>query len=165
VLRVTGAPEPTETNATPQLRYAMIFKLNRRARLNVASYDVPEGMNTGAGNYSIGTLGSGWSTENSVFGFGPSRNHCLVGYFNTDFPDTVSELDAVPVGQRVRVALRPLTPTTHGKRKLVLGRLYVRRPKMESIDYALSAPGSRDRLRRIGCPTTTDIQAAAAVHE
>jgi len=161
VFRVVGARTPTAGNRTPQLRYAMIFRLNRpHPRHDLDDPPLPPGARDVIGNVSLANLRYDW--EYSIFNFdadGPDRDNCFVGYVRTDVPGTVRALDRVPDLGRVRVRLRLLTPRS--RRTFAYGPLYLRRPRLLAMrvepfgphDKVTSVAAYRE-LQRIGCSAT-----------
>jgi hypothetical protein len=143
LLRITGAPKPTATNSTPQLLYAMVFRLNREPRshtgLAIPALDP-------YGNYSIIDYRNGWGGENGILRLG--NHHCFLGVFDTE--SVPPQLAKVHVGQRVRVVLQPTTPTPNGG--LRLGTAYERHPRLILADFHFKNPRGRAAMNRIGCP-------------
>jgi hypothetical protein len=145
LFRVTGAPKPTASNTTPQLLYTMIFRLDREPK---AKPGRPVLALDPLGNYSIINSTLGWGQENAIFAFGNLRDHCFVGFFDTE--TAPPQLRAVPLGQRVRITLQPTTRTASGGLKL--GRVYERHPRLLHADNYLKNRRAREALKRIGCP-------------
>ena len=58
-------------------------------------------------------------------------------------------LAKIPLGGRVKVRLRPLTPGADGHAKL--GKTYVSYPRLRSADLRLKGSTARRELRRLGC--------------
>jgi hypothetical protein len=143
LLRITGAPKPTATNSTPQLLYAMVFRLNREPRSHTGRA-IPA--RDPHGNYSIFDGTRGWNDENPILRLG--SHHCFFGVFDTE--DVPPELTDVHVGQRVRVVLQPTTPTPNGG--LRLGAAYERHPRLILADFHFKNPRGRAAMNRIGCP-------------
>jgi hypothetical protein len=143
LLRITGAPKPTATNLTPQLLYAMVFRLNREPRSHtgraIPALD-PHG------NYSIFDYRTGWGDENPILRLG--NRHCFFGVFDTE--DVPPQLRKVHVGEQVRAVLQPTTPTPSGG--LRLGTTYERHPRLMRADFHFRDPVARAAMRRIGCP-------------
>jgi hypothetical protein len=141
LLRITGAPKPTATNSTPQLLYAMVFRLNREPRshtgLAIPALDP-------YGNYSIIDYRNGWGGENGILRLG--NHHCFLGVFDTE--SVPPQLAKVHVGQRVRVVLQPTTPTPNGG--LRLGTAYERHPRLILADFHFKNPRGRAAMNRIG---------------
>lgn len=150
VFRITGAPKPTSTNLTEPLLYVMVFRLSREPNLKVSSYVLPQRrISTQVGNYAIVDDEHGWNEENNIGVFGRRKDHCFSGYFSTS--TTFPEFDAIRLGQPVRVTLRPGTLRRDGTH-VVLGKEYVRYPRLRHIDYQVMNKRSRQALKRIGCP-------------
>jgi hypothetical protein len=134
---------PTRLVATPQLLYAMVFRLNREPRSHtgraIPALD-PHG------NYSILDGTRGWGYENPILRLG--NRHCFFGVFDTE--DVPPQLRKVHVGDRVRVVLQPTTPTPNGG--LRLGTTYERHPRLMRADFHFRNSVARAAMRRIGCP-------------
>ena len=143
LLRVRGAPKPTATNSTPQLLYAMVFRLNREPRSHTGR-GIPA--LDPHGNYSIINPTIGWGDENPILRLGD--RHCFFGVFDSE--DVPPQLREIHVGQRVRVILQPTTPTPNGG--LRLGQVYERHPRLMLADFHFRNPRARAAMRRIGCP-------------
>ena len=150
VFRLTGY-EGTVTNTTA--RYVVIFKLNRDPVIKIDPDR--EGPDEDRGSFSVAGYGLGFYGEAESFG---DREHCFAGIVETEGDEDpgpqVARLDRVPVGGRIEVTLRPLTPSP-ATGKLVGGRHYVRHPRIQSGDHRLSygQVSERDepKLSAIGC--------------
>jgi hypothetical protein len=140
-----GAPQTPPSDLTPELRYALIFRLNRDPYRKRDGYGV---VRDPRGNFSL------FGTVAFYFDVPIERleiRNCFIGYIDAERTGFIARLDALSLGARVPVRLRPLTPKPNGTS--VLGRAYRRNPRLLSTDYALASPGARE-LRRIGCPIT-----------
>ena len=101
-----------------------------------------------SGNYSLVDGLHGWNAENDILIFGARRHHCFAGYLDSE--TTFSALDAIEVGQRVRVDLQPAVPHAAGRQRL--GPRYERHPRLRRTDFALRDRRARGALKDIGCP-------------
>jgi hypothetical protein len=122
----------------------MIFRLDREPK---AKPGRPVLALDRLGNYSIINSALGWGHENAIFAFGNLRDHCFVGFFDTE--TAPPQLRAIPLGQRVRITLQPTTRTASGGLKL--GRVYERHPRLLHADNYLKNRRAREALERIGC--------------
>ena len=132
---------------TPQLRYALVFKLNRDPYRRRDGYAV---VRDPRGNFSVFDM--------VAFTFDAPIEplelpNCFVGYIDTTHTDVVAKLDALSAGARVPVRLRPVTPTAGGRSEL--GRAYYRTPPLFTTDYALKNATARVQLARIGCSVSS----------
>ncbi len=146
VFRVTGAPQLPPSDLTPELRYALIFRLNRDPYKQRDGYAV---VHDPRGNFSL------FGSVAFSFDFPIERleiTDCFIGYIDAEATYFVDKLNALSLGARVPVRLRPVTPKPNGTS--VLGRAYRRNPRLLSTDYALASPRARASVRRIGCPVT-----------
>lgn len=146
IFRVNGAPRTPPSNVTPKLRYALIFRLNRDPFKKRDGYGV---VRDPRGNFSL--------FDSIAFTFDAPIERleipgCFIGYVDAEHTGFVARLDALSLGARVPVRLRPVTPKPNGTS--VLGRVYRRNPRLLSTDYALASPGASAKLGRIGCPIT-----------
>jgi hypothetical protein len=171
VFRIQGAIEPTPANGTPQLRYVLIFRLNREIHLperlrNARSGPYPPGARGSWGNFTLD--GEDYLYDNPVLPLDPvdrtnDHDNCFSGEIRSDDP-TTRRLDRIPLGGHVRVRLRPLTPKPGGSADAILGIIYVRDLRMLSMrvkpDAAtgyynqVASRSARTRLARIGCAET-----------
>jgi hypothetical protein len=146
VFRVTGAPRTPSSDLTPELRYALIFRLNRDPYKKRDGYGV---VRDPRGNFSLfGRIAFTFDAPIERL----EIPDCFIGYIDVEHTGFIAELDALSLGARVPVRLRPVTPEPNGTS--VLGRAYRRNPRLLSTDYALASAGARAKLRRIGCPIT-----------
>lgn len=178
VLRVVGARH------RPLLRYVLIFRLNRpypRWPRDPADPDGPAPLPGNAadplGNFSI--AGFEFDFSRSIFNLDPvgrpDQDNCFSGNLDAGLPEDpgiIPRLDAIRDGGRVRVRLRPLTPTREGRP--AYGPAYVRHPRIivtHVRPYDREVTGYRDRstpglylkitsrgalraLKRMGCSAT-----------
>lgn len=149
LMRLTGTPAPTRTDGSPQVRYILIFRLDR------GYTSVRNGRSYGAFLIAGGGL--------DPFPFGRRGSHCfgaVVDGRGSDQPEVARRLDAVERGTRVRVEIQPLT-VKDGKNTQI-AEPYVRRPRMrvsgvlgDIPDYRRAAgftnPTARAAIRRLGC--------------
>ncbi len=162
MFRVSNARRPTPGNGAPQLHYVLVFRLNRpKLRLKKRA----PGALLYLGNFSIGGLK--FLYDNPIFSFDPidgtpDRDNCFIGEVTSDVPSIVHQLNAIPLGTRVRVRLRPVTPGDG--RGAVLGTAYVRHPRLlpmrvkaddtTGLEDQVQSRGALDEVRRIGCSAT-----------
>lgn len=142
VLRIRDAPKPTAINSTPQLLYAVVFRLDRTP---TPGRDRAIKAQTQYGNYSI--LDTGWSNENTIGPFGEEDSHCFIGTFDRE--NVTPSLQELELGQHVAMTLRPTTRSPHGD--LILENFYERSPRLLQSDYHLRSQEARAALQRIGC--------------
>jgi hypothetical protein len=150
VFRLTGY-EGAVTNA--DARYVVIFKLNRDPGIKIDPDR--EGPDEDRGSFGVAGYALGDYGEADSFG---GRKNCFAGLVETEGDEDpgpqVARLDRVPLGGRVAVALRPLTPSP-ATGKLVGGRRFARHPRIQSGDHQLSfgRVSERDepKLAAIGC--------------
>lgn len=148
VFRLTGYKNLSGSVAPVYARYYVLFKLNQVPKAEIYSLK----NQTTAGTFR---LDDGiYNNENGPDSF--SRSGCLALVLFTPngpiSPTDNSALDAIRVGRRLKVSLRPLTPGPDGK--LMLGRTYVSHPRMQTTDYRLREANARRELKRIGCSRT-----------
>lgn len=137
VFRLQDALRPTPGDDTPQLRYVVVFRLNRRitlpARLKNSRHGpYPPGAIGPFGNFSLN--GERFLYDNPIYAFDPvdrtnDRDNCFLGEVRADDP-SIHALDKIPVGGHVTVRLRPLTPRAN---TAVLGITYLRHPPITSM--------------------------------
>ena len=127
------------------MRYTVLFRLSR------GSEAVRRGPFYGAFNIAGGGL--------DPYAFGRRGAHCFAGVvygMGSDDPETARRLDKVRVGSRVRVTIKPLTPTADGKTKQI-PQAYVRYPLLRvsnvrgAVEYKLTSPAAKLIIRRMGC--------------
>ena len=151
LVRLTGTPAPTKTDGSPQVRYVLIFRLDRGYKA------IRNGQSYGAFLIAGGGL--------DPFPFGRRGSHCfgaVVEGKGSDDPETARRLDKVRRGERVRVEIKPLTLKA-GKNKQI-DHPFVRRPRMrvsalvsDIVSHTLSRrsdftnPSARSAIRRLGC--------------
>lgn len=172
VFRVSGGRVPNPYNDTPRLRYVLIYRLNRpRLRLPKNPHDregptpLPAGARTSLGNISLADLqfyyDYCWCFSSNPES-GADQDNCFISEVRGDVPATVRLLDEIPLGGRVRVRIRPLTPKPGGGARL--GPAYLRHPRLLPMrakrDDAhllydqVASPGALRQLHRIGCSAT-----------
>ena len=147
IFRLTGQSQLSQGSGVKFWRYLMFFKLSRNPAKPPIQYDRGPGQ-TPWGNYSV----SGDSVfRESTFGpWDSGKQPCM--YLMLDAVRGGTEkLDAVHLGQNVKVKLRPLNPTANGGR--LLGKTYTVRPRLRSADVLLRGKAARTQLKRIGCDT------------
>lgn len=151
LIRLKGTPLPTETDGSPQVRYVLIFRLDRGYKA------IRNGRSYGAFLIAGGGL--------DPFPFGRRGSHCFgaaVDGKGSDDPETVRRLDKVRRGERVRVEIKPLTLKA-GKNKQI-EQPFVRRPRLrvsalisDLASHTLrrrsdfTNPSARSAIRRLGC--------------
>ena len=151
MVRLTGTPAPTKTDGSPQVRYVLIFRLDRGYKA------IRNGHSYGAFLIAGGGL--------DPFPFGRRGSHCfgaVVEGKGSDDPETARRLDKIRRGERVRVEIKPLTLKA-GKNKQI-DDAFVRRPRMrvsalvsDIVSLNLSRrsdftnPSARSAIRRLGC--------------
>jgi hypothetical protein len=166
VFRVIGAPKPSDPGfpSNAQIRYLVIFRLNRQPRFSAPAWDplgpvrLPTGIRTTLGNYSL--AGLQYDMDVSVAAFNPlgdhrDTNNCFAGWITQEQPRTLRKLDALPIGARVAVTLQPTTPTPDGRPTLTkLSRRYPRLQEMHVVHGSFETDASASRsVGQIGCST------------
>ncbi|MBA3327526.1 MAG: hypothetical protein H0T43_04415 [Solirubrobacterales bacterium] len=132
VFRVRGATRPTPAFGDPQLRYVLIFRLNRPPKFSRGVLR-PSGAATRLGNVQIANLEFD-DEDYAIFDFDPvdlrtgqvqpDRDNCFIGEIRNDRPATVRALDAIRHDDRTppsgRRAMRLVSPLIAGSSDLPL---------------------------------------------
>lgn len=144
--------------------YTAIFRLSRDPKLDVNAGGgedeyLPDDTSTSRGNYAVG----GYGLEPPPRPLGPPTRGSRC--FGAEVPSTfdIDALDALAIGDRVRVEIQPLQPGNQGRqgdRRVELGRRYIRHPRLQATDTSFTAPAARAALKTIGC-----ARAAAAFYD
>jgi hypothetical protein len=145
ILRLTGQSQLSQGSGLKFWRYLMFFKLSRDPAQLPISYDRGPGQ-TPWGNYSV--IGDSVFRESHFGPWDTGKHPCMFLQLDAVTGGT-ERLDAVHVGQPVKVKLRPLNLTADGGR--VLGKTYTVRPRLRTADVLLRGKAARTQLRRIGC--------------
>ncbi len=168
VFRVRGATKPTPDFGDPQLRYVLIFRLNRAPRFPRGA-PKPSGAATRIGNVKIADLEFD-DEDYAIFNFDPvnpstkkvqpDRHNCFIGEIRNDRPRTVRALN-VRGEERVRVRIRLLTPRPDGGPTYAPARVF--RPRIRDMRVEPTAPIPFNRvaslsalrtIQRLGCSAT-----------
>lgn len=134
-------------------RYMIVFKLNRDPVKKITP-PPEEGDSEVRGEFSI--QGTAVGVEGNAKAF-PGTN-CFAGVDEVGLPSQpgpeLRRLNRIPLGGRVSVELKPLTPSP-ATGEMVPGRSYVFHPKMRTARHVLSAgridKRDRNQLKTIGC--------------
>lgn len=134
-------------------RYMIVFKLNRDPVKKITP-PPEEGDSEIRGEFSI--QGTALGAEGNATAF--TGKNCFAGVHEVGLPSQpgpeLKRLNRIPLGGRVSVELKPLTPSP-ATGEMVPGRSYVFHPKLRSARHLLSAGriNQRDRrqLETIGC--------------
>lgn len=149
IFRLTGYQDVDPGGGRDEWRYLVVYKLNQDVVARPEK--VSELWRTVRGDYAI--LDLGFEIENSPQKFGRPGCFALIvfgpGDVTPDGDPTVQRLKRIPLGGRVKVKLRPLTPAPTGGAKL--GKSYVSYPHLRRADVSLNSGTARRELRRIGC--------------
>jgi len=155
LFRLTGpgarAPADKRDGSAP-LAYAVIFRLSRGGRKAFR-----DGNRYGEFLIARGGL--------DPVSFGRRNEHCFTGGAYRPNPNYDASdldfgqariLDKVKLGSRVKVAIRPRTPTADGKTRLI-AKAYVRHPQMRISDtrgegnVVLTTASAKRAIRQMGC--------------
>ncbi len=145
LFRLIGTRGPTATDGSPQARYTLLFRLSRgmEAVRSGPFYGAFEIAGGGLDPYAIGRSGA----------------HCFAGVvYGAGFedPEPARRLDRLALGTRVRVTIKPLTPTANGE-STQIPRGYVRHPRLRvsrvsgHVEYKLTSPTAQRTIRSMGC--------------
>jgi hypothetical protein len=144
LFRISGEPKPA------QVAYTLVFRLSRRDIAQRGEHTYFGGVGLPYGRFEVAG-----GTPIALYVFGPKRRNC----FATDLrrasfdPAVMRKLDALPVGQRVRVLIKPRTRRPDGHTEP--GRTYVRRPRIRTGVFRLRDAAGQRQLRGIGCSGLT----------
>jgi hypothetical protein len=154
IFRLTGYQRyDAQTSELGEMRYVVLFKLTRYP------YNQPdqpgENWNNAAGNYQIAD--SGWyPREHAPRRFGQRGCMAIIVYGPGPTVDpevgeqpTLGRLNKIPLGGRVKITLRPISPLGDGK--WTLGKTYVSRARLRRSDVRLRDLEARRALKRLGC--------------
>lgn len=155
VFRVTGTEQlDEETSNAANIRYLVIFKLNRDPRMRLSDDDLARGIDSSRGNYSLlgGLVNIADDVQPSQFG----GRSCFYSAVTSDaFPAQLRALNRIPTGRRLNVRLQPLTPSPDGRP--TLGKVYVVRATLRRANVYLRQRGAQRALARIGCPRPSGL--------